>query len=145
VVCFAEMSVRSKSYISDRLYIVRAAKGIAMLKMVVIILVVTVLVQPAYADLADKLDRLIGYTIIASKTIERWYDTDEQDESFIGCSHGRVIVFTDGTALTCAEYGYQYAYRPTAIILAKEYTYEGKVYVDYKMVVEDDIYDMRYR
>lgn len=98
---------------------------------------------PAYADLADELDDLVGYTIIASKTIDHWYDDDEKDDAFNGCSHGRVIVFSDGTALTCAEYGYQYAYRPTAIILAKEITNGGKSFYDFKMIVEDEVYDMR--
>ena len=96
------------------------------------------------ADLADELDDLVGYTIVASKTIVRWYDNNDADEgSFNGCSHGRVIVFSDGTGLTCAEYGYQYAYRPTAVILAKEISIQGKSHYDLKMVVEDEIYDMR--
>ncbi len=99
--------------------------------------------SPAYADLADELEDLVGYTIIASKTVERWYDDEEKDDAFIGCSHGRVIVFTDSTTLTCAEYGYQYAYRPTAVILAKETTYQGKSFYYFKMVVEDEVYDMR--
>jgi hypothetical protein len=107
------------------------------------ILVILLAAIVVHADLADDLDDLIGYTIIASKTIERWYDDEEGDDSFNGCSHGRIIAFTDGTTLTCAEYGYQYAHRPTAIILAKQFTYEGKTFVDYKMVVGDDVYDMR--
>ena len=98
---------------------------------------------PAYADLADELNDFVGYTIIASKTVDRWYDDEEKDDSFNGCSHGRVIVFTDNTTLTCTEYGYQYAYRPTAIILAKEITYQGKSFYDFKMVVENEVYDMR--
>ena len=93
----------------------------------------------ARADVTIELEDLIGYTIIESKTIESWYDDDEKDDSFEGCSHGRVIVFTDNTTLTCAEYGYQYAYRPTAIILAKEISYQGKSFYDFKMVVEDAV------
>ena len=73
---------------------------------------------PAHADLADELDDLVGYTIIASKTIDRWYDDDEKDDSFNGCSHGRVIVFTDGTTLTCAEYGYQYVKYVPAVVFS---------------------------
>jgi hypothetical protein len=98
---------------------------------------------PARADLADELDDLVGYTILASKTVDSWYEDDEQDDSFEGCSHGRVIVFTDGTSLTYAEYGYQYAYRPTAIILGKEINYQNQTFVDFKMVVGDEVYDMR--
>jgi hypothetical protein len=107
-------------------------------------LVFSLVVLPTYAGLADDLDDLVGYTIIASKTIDRWHDDHEKgDTSFNGCSHGRVIVFTDNTALTCAEYGYQYAYRPAAVILAKEITFHGKSFHDFKMIVEDEIYDMR--
>ena len=98
----------------------------------------------AFADLADKLDDLVGYVIVDSKTIKGWYDDDESEEgAFKGCKHGRVIAFTDNTGLTCAEYGYQYAYRPTVVILAKEISYQGKSFYDYKMVVGDDVYDMR--
>jgi hypothetical protein len=97
----------------------------------------------ARSDVTNELEDLIGYTIVESKTIESWYEDDEKDDSFEGCSHDRVIVFTDNTTLTCTEYGYQYAYRPTAIILAKEISYQGKSSYDFKMVVEDEIYDMR--
>ncbi len=113
------------------------------MKYLIFVIFAALVALPAHADLADELDDLVGYTITASKTIDRWYDDDEKDDSFNGCSHGRVIVFTDNTTLTCAEYGYQYAYRPTAIILAKEISYQGKLFYDFKMVVEDEIYDMR--
>ena len=98
----------------------------------------------AKADLGDKLSKLIGYTVIDSKTINSWYDESEKEEgSFKGCKHGRVIVFTDNMRLTCAQYGYQYAYRPTAVILAKQTTYQGGTFYDFKMVVGDEIYDMQ--
>ena len=98
----------------------------------------------ARADLADELEGLVGYSIVDSRTIVGWYDDDEKEEgSFNGCSHGRVIKFSDGSALTCAEYGYMYAYRPTAIILAKKLEYGGKSHYDIKMVVEDEVFDMR--
>lgn len=113
------------------------------MKYLTFMIVTALAALPAHADLADELDDFVGYTIIASKTIDRWYDDEEKDDSFNGCSHGRVIVFTDGTTLTCAEYGYQYAYRPTAIILANEISYQGKSFYDFKMVVGDEVYDMR--
>lgn len=88
------------------------------------------------ADMASDLRRLIGYTIIDSKTIAGWYDEDgKKGDSFEGCDYGRTIVFTDNHVLTCAEYGYHYSYRPMAIILAKGSSY--------KMIVDDEIYDMR--
>lgn len=98
----------------------------------------------ALSDCIDELDDLVGYTIVDSKTITGWYDDDEKEEgSFNGCSHGRAIRFSDGTRLICAEYGYMYAYRPTAIILAREILFKGKKLYDIKMMVEDEIYDMR--
>lgn len=90
----------------------------------------------ANAGIADKLGSLNGYTIIDNKTIKGWYDEDEQEEgAFKGCKFGRVIVFTDNKILKCAQYGYQYSYRPTAVILSN-----GS---QFKMVVDDEIYDMR--
>jgi hypothetical protein len=51
-----------------------------------------------------KLDTLVGDTIVASKMISGWHDSDEQEEgAFKGFRHERVIVFTDGTELyVCA-------------------------------------------
>lgn len=90
----------------------------------------------AFSDLANELDDLVGYTIVAKKIITGWYDDDESEEgAFKGCRYGRVIVFADNRTLTCAEYGYQYAYRPTAIILSN-----GSLY---KMMVGGNVYDMR--
>ena len=101
-----------------------------------IALTLCVISSAAFAGLADKLGSLVGYTVIDSKTIKGWYDNEErEDGAFKGCKHGRVIVFTDNRILTCAQYGYQYAYRPTAVILSN-----GS---QLKMVVDDEIYDMR--
>ncbi len=97
---------------------------------------------PIYAKLADDLNDLVGYTITASKTINRWYDDKKGNDTFEGCDHGRVVVFDDNTSLTCAEYGYQYVYRPTAIILTRKITAKGKSFYDVKMVVGNEIYDM---
>lgn len=96
----------------------------------------------AMADLADELEDLVGYVIVASKTIEGWREDRKSEDGFSGCSHGRVIVFTDGTALTCNTYSYSYAYRPTAVILAKQFKFQGREMYDFKMVVEDEVYDM---
>ncbi len=101
-----------------------------------IVITLCLISSATFAGLADKLGSLVGYTIIDSKTIKSWYDDDEREEgAFKGCKHGRVIVFTDNRILKCAQYGYQYAYRPTAVILSN-----GS---QFKMVVDDEIYDMR--
>ena len=102
-----------------------------------LVVALLILSTSAFADSANELDDLVGYTIVAKKTIKGWYDDHESEEgAFKGCRHGRVIVFTDNKILTCAEYGYQYAYRPTAIVLSNGSRY--------KMVVGNDVYDMRH-
>ena len=92
--------------------------------------------SPAFADITSQLGRLVGYTIIASKTVAGYQDKNgEKDDSFEGCDYDRVIIFDDNKILTCAGYGYQYAYRPTAIVLSNGSSF--------KMIVGNDIYDMQ--
>jgi hypothetical protein len=86
---------------------------------------------------------LVGYTIIASKSIEGYRGPGrEKDDSFEGCDDDRIIIFTDGTALRCAAYGHQYAYRPTAIIFGRRMEFHGRSLTLLKMLVEDAVYDM---
>lgn len=90
----------------------------------------------AFADITSQLGRLVGYTIVASKTIAGYQDRNgKKADGFEGCDYDRVIIFDDNIILTCAGYGYQYSYRPTAIILSNGSSF--------KMVVGNDIYDMR--
>jgi hypothetical protein len=98
--------------------------------------VITAFGAPALADTADTLADYIGYTIAAKKTIVGWVDEgrEKKGEAFEGCQYGRVIIFDDRTYLKCAEYGYQYAYRPEAVLLVRS----GRIV----MIVEDDAYDM---
>ena len=91
---------------------------------------------PAFADITSRLGRLVGYTIVASKTVAGYQDrSGKKGDSFEGCDYDRVIVFDDNRILACAGYGYQYSYRPTAIILSN-----GAVL---KMIVGNEVYDMR--
>jgi hypothetical protein len=86
----------------------------------------------------------VGWTIVASKTIDGYIDENgKRNSSFEGCDYGRVVIFRDGTSVTCNSYRYHYAYAPTAIILGKIVTYKGKKYTLLKMIVEDDEYDVR--
>ncbi len=99
-------------------------------------LILFLVTNSAYADTTSQLSHLIGYTIIASKTVFGYLDNNsKKDDSFEGCNYDRVIIFDDNKTLTCAEYGYQYAYRPTAIIISNGSSF--------KMIVGNDVYDMR--
>lgn len=88
------------------------------------------------ADTADVLNGLVGYTVVLSATITGYIDSDgKREDSFNGCAHGRVIIFDNNKGLTCATYSYTYSYHPSAVVLSNGSSY--------KMVVGDEIYDMR--
>lgn len=108
--------------------------------------VLALLATEAQAGAADVLSDFVGYTVIASKTIDSFADRGkEKKDGFEGCEHDRVIIFTDGTAVTCRTYSYTYSYRPTAVILGQQVTYQGKQLTLLKMVVGDTAYDIASR
>jgi hypothetical protein len=80
----------------------------------------------ARADDCRSMKKYVGYTIVAVKTIPG---------SFQGCEHGKAIVFEDKTYLTCSEYGYQYSFRPDAVLLVKR--------SQWVMIVDGTAYEMR--
>jgi hypothetical protein len=90
------------------------------------------------------LEKLVGWTLIDVKTIEGFYNDEGQyEESFEGCNYDRIIKFDDGTIVECSSYGYQYAYRPNAFLFGKSVNHNGKSFTMFKMLVEDDLYDIR--
>lgn len=74
----------------------------------------------AHADVADELSKYVGYTVVSTKIIDRWVSSDgkQREDGFTRCDYGRAIIFTDGSYVECRSYGYQYAYRPKAVILS---------------------------
>jgi hypothetical protein len=91
-----------------------------------------------------QLKLLIGWTIVDSKTIVGHVTKNgKKSDSFDGCDYGTVIVFDDDKVVTCNSYGYQYAYRPTAIIFGKSIQVSGKNHVLLKMMVNGQIYDVQ--
>ncbi|KFI23725.1 hypothetical protein [Nitrosococcus oceani] len=115
------------------------------MKKILLIILSVIFVMPTYAMLNNfQLRQMIGWTIIASKTIEGHITEDgKRSDDFEGCDFDMQIVFTDGKAVTCTGYGYQYAYRPTAIIFAKSVEYKGKNLTMMKMLVQGQFYDVR--
>ena len=89
--------------------------------------------SPALAEC--DLDDVVGYTLLASKTIEGRIDEGQREDDFEGCDFDRIIVFTDGTGVRCATYSYSYAYRPDAYIFSNG--------ISMKMCVDDEYYDVR--
>ena len=97
------------------------------------IFLVLLLLPTAHASWALDRSELVGYTLVEVKTVRG---------EFEGCDFDKKIRFLDGTRLTCAEYGYTYAYMPEAAIYSRTVMYKGKRLTLVKMVVEDEIYDM---
>jgi len=104
-------------------------------KLWIAVCLLTAAVQ-ASADLADKLSRLEGYTIVKAGTITGWRNSDgKRGDDFEGCDYGRKLFIDDSLQVTCSDYFYEYAYRPTAVFLLR-----GSVL---KMVIGNDIHDVQ--
>lgn len=94
--------------------------------------------EPALVLASSDFGDFIGYTIVAKKTVAGYVDNDgKKSDSFEGCEYGRAIVFDDDTYVRCQSYGYQYAYRPEAVILVNGQSA--------KMVVDNEEYDVSLR
>ena len=80
------------------------------------------------------LDDLVGYTLVAKKTVSGYIDKDEQDldSDFEGCDFDRIIVFSDDTAVVCQSYSYSYSFMPKAYLFANKSSW--------KMCVNGNIY-----
>ena len=77
---------------------------------------------------------LFGYIVLGTETV---------DGTFEGCSHGKTVGFDRGGSVECAEYGYQYAYRPSAAILVTTLDTGSSTAILCKLAVGDHIYSAR--
>ncbi|OED64622.1 hypothetical protein A143_09315 [Vibrio splendidus ZS-139] len=90
-----------------------------------------------------QLEQLIGWTLLESKQIEGYItESGERSDDFEGCDFDMRVLFTDGKAVTCNSYGYQYAFMPKALIFGKSVNYKGKQFTLYKMLVQGQLYDI---
>lgn len=78
--------------------------------------------SPAFAncDLGD----VVGYTLVAQKTVSGFLDLKKQKRSddYEGCDFDRVLLFSDGSGIRCTSYHYHYAFHPDAYLFAKHST-----------------------
>ena len=80
------------------------------------------------------LSELVGYKLIAQKTISGYIEDGKRSDDFEGCDFDRIIVFSDNTGVLCVGYDYSYSFMPDAYIFAN-----GSLM---KMCVEDELYDI---
>ncbi len=87
--------------------------------------------SPAFGSCA--LDSLIGYTLVARKTVIGFIENGSRKDDFEGCTYDRILVFEDNTGVMCTTYSYSYSYRPTAYLFAN-----GS---NFKVCIESELYD----
>jgi hypothetical protein len=81
------------------------------------------------------LSQLVGYKLIAEKTIDGYIQDGKRGDDFEGCDFDRTIVFDDNTGVLCMTFSYSYSFRPDAYIFASG---PGSM----KMCVDDELYDV---
>lgn len=87
----------------------------------------------AHADC--DLGEVVGWTLLAEKTVDGFIESGKKDDSYEGCDFDRIITFSDGTGLRCTGYHYTYSYRPQAYIFG-----DGHFF---KACIEDEWVDLQ--
>src|SRR5437868_15321428 len=94
---------------------------------------IIIVLGPTIAEASCRLDQVIGYTLVAQKTVVAKIQDDKREDGFTGCSYGRILVFEDHTGVRCQSYSYSYAYRPDAFIFLRGSSL--------RICIEDEWYD----
>jgi len=61
---------------------------------------------------------------------------------FEGADYEKLIKLDNGMIFQFNEYNYSYSYRPDVAVLAKKVTFGGKSLIIWKLIIEDEIYDV---
>jgi hypothetical protein len=117
--------------------------GVVSMNRILLCLVVSLLpVLQGHALDVDDLSELLGFTLVA---------LTEVPGEFEGADFDKTVKLGNGMVFEFASYSYTYAYQPSAAVFAKKVTREElaklgrpatKDIVLYKLVVEDEIYDV---
>lgn len=93
------------------------------------------MVCPVDVAIACDLSNYVGWTVIYSGTVTGHIDDDgEEQSSFNGCAHGRILIVDYTKTVTCNEYNYSYAYRPDIVVLS-----DG---VSMRACIDDEMYSI---
>lgn len=80
--------------------------------------------------------RYVGWTITYSGNVTGYVEEDgETNTSFEGCEYDRVLIIDYDRSITCAGYGYVYAYNPEIVIISNG--------VSMQACIDDDMYAVR--
>lgn len=92
-------------------------------------------IAPAHAAGCD-LDKVVRYQLVLAKTIDAHVDDGKQTYGFDGCMPGRILVFTDHSAIRCKGSAVSVPLQvPKAWLFARGHD-------DLKLCVEDEFYDV---
>jgi len=83
------------------------------------------------SDLSDDICELDGYTMIGCTSAE----------GEVNGESGEIIKLYNGMIFELNDYNYNYSYSPEVGIFAKKLDYQGKGFILYKLIIEDEIYD----
>jgi hypothetical protein len=81
------------------------------------------------------LSQVVGYQLVAEKTIEGYLANNQVVHGYEGCVQDRVLVFTDNTGVRCKTVVLHHAVLPNAFIFARSRS-------DMKLCVDDDMMDV---
>ena len=109
----------------------------------ILIILVLIYSSSGYADVAYELQGMVGWTIVETKMITAFREPGQEKRSgFEGCNGDTLIYFADGARAKCMSLGLQLSLMPTAVIFGKQTIYKGKKMNMYRMLVENEMYDI---
>ena len=82
---------------------------------------------------ASDLSEIVGYSAIVSTNVSGEFEGADFDKP-VKLDNGMIFEFT--------EYNYTYSYRPDVIIFARSTTFQGRSMTLYKLLIEDELYDV---
>ena len=101
-----------------------------------LVLVTALFVGVAEAGCEIDVSDYVGWQIIYSGTVTGYIDEEGREvDGFEGCEYGRVLIIDYSKSVKCAEYNYDYAYRPDIVILSS-----GNNFV---ACIDDEVFDVQ--
>ena len=82
---------------------------------------------------ASDLCEVVGYVVLACSNVVG---------EFEGAEFGKSVSLDNGMIFTFDEYKYSYSYHPDAVVLARNAMYQGKQLTVYKLVIDDETYEV---
>ena len=94
--------------------------GVILLRLCLAAVLAAAIAAPAAFASGCDLDELVGYQLVAKKSVEGYLDDAGHERSgYQGCTIGRVLVFSDHTGVRCLTSGLDEGLMPPAYLFAR--------------------------